>query len=380
MAKHPPISGASIFDAMIKDNTAITMAANIRYIPGVAKGVFRAAKDTNSPLIIEIARSECNLDGGYTGYTPKTFAEQIQNVADEVEYPYWSLHADHIGIKKDDAESMKATINLVKAQIDADFTSFGIDASHLFDFDGNTTKEQLQPNLNATMVVAKYIEDEMSKNSYGLEVEVGEIGRTDESGFVITTQDEAVTFIKELNDESIYPQVLAISNGSAHGNIYDGEGRPIEQSSIDVEQTTEIVKALNEAYASGIIKRPIRIAQHGITGTPLRIIAEDFPKGDIIKGNVATHFQNIVFDTIKNEVPDLYNEIYGWVIENYSSPGKTEEEVFGKNAKFALKQYFTDLNNLDQRIVDNIEAKTYTDCLEFFKPFNSIGKAKLIKI
>jgi len=379
MAKCPPISGALIFDAMIKDNTAITMAANIRYIPGVAKGVFRAAKDTDSPLIIEIARSECNLDNGYTGYTPETFADSIQKVADNVGYPYWALHADHIGIKKDDPESMKAVKDLVGAQMDAGFTSFGIDASHLFNFEGKTTMEQLQPNIDATRDVAEYIKDGISGNSYGLEVEVGEIGKTDTGGFVITTQDEAVTFISTLNDEGIYPQALAVSNGSAHGNIFDDKGRPIEQSSIDIEQTIGIINALNEAYASGTIKNQVGIAQHGITGTPLRLIDEQFPKGGIIKGNVATHFQNILFDVLKEDKPDLYNQIYGWIIENYSSPGKTEAEIFGKNAKFALKQYFPELNNLDQYIVGKIEEKTYTDSLKFFNAFNSAGKAELIK-
>jgi len=38
--------------------------------------------------------------------------------------------------------------------------------------------------------------------------------------------------------------------------------------------------------------------------------------------------------------PELYNEIFKWVIENKPIEGKKPEEVFGKNSKHALKVFF----------------------------------------
>ena len=110
MAEYSPISGSKIFEA-IKDNDAIIMATNIRYIPGVTDGLFKAAKESESPLIIEIARSECNLERGYIGYTPQEFADKIQQSANKVGFSCWALHADHIGIKKGDDEDINNTKN-----------------------------------------------------------------------------------------------------------------------------------------------------------------------------------------------------------------------------------------------------------------------------
>ena len=56
------------------------MAANTR-ITTVAKGIFRAAKETDSAVFMELARSECDLKGGYTGLTPHDFAEKMREAA-----------------------------------------------------------------------------------------------------------------------------------------------------------------------------------------------------------------------------------------------------------------------------------------------------------
>ena len=56
----------------------------------------------------------------------------------------WALHADHITIKKGDAQEVEQTRQLIDAQIDAGYTSFAIDASHLFNFEGKTPREELE--------------------------------------------------------------------------------------------------------------------------------------------------------------------------------------------------------------------------------------------
>lgn len=375
MADYKPISGKKMFDAL-RDKDCIIMAVNTRYIPGVAQGIMRAARETDSPLLIEIARSECDLKGGYTGYTPKDFAGRIMEVAEKTGCSKWVLHADHISVKAGDAETIKGTKELVRAQIDAGFTSYAIDASHIFNFDGRNEKEELEGNLKATIEIGTMITEQMEEkgiDSYGLEVEVGEVGRKDDEGFMLTTAKQATTFITELNTAGIHPQLLAIANGSTHGNIYDGRGVKIEQVSIDIPRTKEIAGALRQLNLN------VRIAQHGITGTPLNLIATRFPRGDVLKGNVGTFWQNLVWDVLKVYEIDLYERIRAWVLETYAGKGKSDDEIFGKNSKYAFKQFFDEMHAIDKEAVKAMEAQAYASALMFFKAFNSLGKGSLIR-
>ncbi len=370
--EYNPVSGSAIFNAL-KDNDCIIMACNTRIIPGVTKGIFRAAKDLDSAIIIELAKSECNLEGGYTGLTPAELSMRTSAIAYEVGFDIWALHADHIGVKKGTVEELTSVKQLIKAQINAGFTSFAIDASHLFNFDGRTTAEELAPNIEATIELARFIKSEMNGREFGLEAEVGEIGRIGESGMVLTTPDEAVTFIRSLNEAGVYPQVLAIANGSTHGNIFDEDGNPIEQVTIDISRTKEVAKALRDNDLD------VRIAQHGITGTPRRLIAEQFPHGDIVKGNVGTFWMNLVWGVLKEEQPDLYQRIWDWTITNHSAEGKRDIEVFGKSSKFAIKEFFSELYSLDDGVVSVIEDRAYEEAGEFMRAFKSEGSAEIVR-
>ncbi len=371
---YEPIPGNVMFQSL-KDEKSIIMATNCRTTAGVAKGIFRAAKDLDSAVIFEIARSECNLDRGYTGFLPSDYAARVKEAAEEVEFDMWVLHADHITVKKGDPEDIEGTKKLIDAQIDAGFTSFAIDASHLFNFQGGDLREELSMNVDATTELAKHIKKKMGKKPFGLEVEVGEIGRESDKGKVVTTPDEAVTFIKALNENDVFPNVLAIANGTTHGNIYDEHGNLMEQVNIDIEQTKAIAKALRDN------KLDVRIAQHGITGTPRELINTVFPKGDIVKGNVATFWQNLVLDVFKVYHPDLHKEIWDWTMENYKekNPGKAENEIFGKNVKNAIKVFFDRIYGVPQETIDTIEALTYAEARVFFKSFNSAGTASIVR-
>ncbi|MFQ6071389.1 MAG: class II fructose-bisphosphate aldolase [Methanosarcinales archaeon] len=373
MSKYGPIAGSAIFNSLNGHKT-IVMAANPR-IALVAKGIFKAAKDLDAAVIMELAKSECDLKGGYTGLTPKTFSEKMRQAAEEVEFDIWALHADHTTIKKGDEEEIESTKKLIDAHVDAGYTSFAIDASHLFNFEGGDLREELDDNIRATTILAKHIQKRMGDKPYGLEVEVGEIGREDEHGRVLTKPEEAVVFIKALNENGIYPQVLAIANGSAHGNIYDEFGNLIEQVSIDIPQTKAIAKALKDNNLQ------VNIAQHGITGTPRELINTQFPKGDIIKGNVGTFWQNLVWDIIKVYQPDLYKEIRNWTLDNYreKAPDKKDDQIFGTYSKFAIKEFFDPIYSVDEETIHAIEAMAYAESLTFFRAFSSKGSAKIVR-
>jgi len=169
-----PISGKKVYQAL-RDKNLIILACNPRVIPGVARGMFRAAKEMDAVIIMELARSECNTEGGYTGLTPQTLFQKLTEVNKEVGHDIWVLHSDHLGIKKGTPEEIVETKELINNQIKAGYTSFAIDASHLFNFEGKTVAEQLKPNIDATIELGKHIIKQVGHDDFGLEVEVGEI-------------------------------------------------------------------------------------------------------------------------------------------------------------------------------------------------------------
>jgi len=370
---YSPIPGSTILKG-VAVRKAIVMAANVR-ITTVAEGIFRAAKDTDSAVFMELARSEPDLSGGYTGLKPQDFAERMRNAAETVQFDVWALHADHISIKKGDAAEVEGTKQLIDAQIKAGYTSFAIDASHLFNFEGKTVREELAENIRVTTDLARYIKTRMNGKEFGLEVEVGEIGRKDGQGLVLTQPDEAVEFIRALNENNVFPDVLAIANGSSHGHSYDANGNVVEQLSIDIPQTKAIAQALRDA------KLNVGIAQHGITGTPRDLINLHFPKGDIIKGNVGTFWQDVVFSVFKVYEPALYRDIQNWTLDKYRplNPGKQDRQVFDGNCKFAIKEFFRDIYAVDKETEKAIQAMAYAESLVFFRAFGAYGTASLFR-
>lgn len=377
MTEYKPIPSNYMFDAL-KDEETIIMACNTRTTVGVLKGIFRAAKDLDAAVIMELAKSESDLEGGYTGMKPKMYSEQTMAAAKEVGFDMWALHADHITIKKGTEEEIEETKKLIDAQVEAGYTSFAVDASFLFNDEGKTVEEQLAKNIEVTTGLAKHIEEKMKGKKYGLEVEVGEIGKKDETGRILTTPEEAVAFIKALNKNGVKPNAIAIANGSAHGNAYDADGNLIPQLSVDIPQTIKVADALKEAGLD------VRVVQHGITGTPLDIIATKFPKKAIIKGNVGTNWQNIVWEVLKVYEPELFKEIYDWTLKEYSEKAKekgckSDDETFGTFSKNAFRPFYNKIHSLPKQTVDAIEASAYSNALLFFKAFGAIGSAEKVR-
>jgi fructose-bisphosphate aldolase class II len=368
-----PIPGSTILSG-IAGKKAIVMAANVR-IATVAEGIFKAAKDTDSAVFMELARSESDLSGGYTGMTPQVFGDKMRAAAAAVGCDIWALHADHISIKKGDAAEVDGTKQLIDAQVKAGYTSFAIDASHLFNFEGKNVREELAGNIAVTTELARYIRQQMKGKDFGLEVEVGEIGRKDSEGLILTRPEEAVGFIKALNENDVFPHVIAIANGSSHGHAYDANGNVVEQLSIDINRTKEIAKALRDNHLN------VGIAQHGITGTPRDLINLHFPKGDIIKGNVGTFWQDVAYGILKIYEPALYKDIVDWTLEKYrpANPGKKDRQIFDGNCKMAIKEFYKEIYAVDDATSKAMQAMAYAESLVFFRAFGAYGTASVIR-
>ena len=210
-------------------------------------------------MLIELAKSEAT----YCGATYDNIPEYALKYSEEIGHgAVFGLHVDHYAIKSQ-ADVLKGVGHLTKI-LNNGFTSVAIDASHLDDYD----------NFAATRALADWLPSEL-----GLEVEVGEIKGPGE----LSTVEEALYYIGGLNAWQVFPDYLAISNGSLHGT-YDPTAGQME--GIDLTRTKEI--------ADAIAPYGVAIAQHGISGTPLDKVST-FRKYGIRKGNVATLFQNVYY-------------------------------------------------------------------------------------
>lgn len=263
------VSGKFINRVMLAKGKAIAMAANGRN-NFVIRGALRAAQRANSAIIIEIARSE----GGANAYCAVNYwnmTRQVDALCNEmgITIPV-ALHADHYGIKKDeDVDAAKIEIPTI---FEAGLTSIAIDASHLPD------DKNLLVNLALNSCIPKWA---------GLETEVGEIkGKTG-----LSTVDEALFLIQGLNAHDIFPDWIALNNGTTHGIEASDQG-------IQVDLTAEIHESLAKYKISG--------AQHGTSGNSSDKLREIASKTRTTKANVATALQMISWGL---EVNDYGNAI-----------------------------------------------------------------------
>lgn len=362
----PPLPGNILFEALTPPRE-IVLAVNPRVTVEMIEGILRAAKETENIVILELALSEMNLKGGYTGLTPKAFAERVRKAAENVGWYGYVLHADHVTVKKGTSDEIKNVREELKARVEAGFTSFAIDTSYLFDVSKDTVPEQLKPVIESGTELFRYLDELIGHRNYGREGEVGEIGKTE-----LTEVSEALHYVETMRKNGIDIHWLAINNGAKHGVSVDAEGNIIPQLGINIKRTVEIVQALWD-HGFGT-----RVAQHGVSGTPLHLIAEKFPRGMIHKGNVATYYMLAVYEILRIYEPELYQRIYKWVIDKFRKEGTPEVEIFVENCKHALKEFFHEFDKISDETKEAIRAKAYADTLLHIRAFGMEKTAKRV--
>ncbi|MHA2238102.1 MAG: class II fructose-bisphosphate aldolase, partial [Candidatus Hodarchaeales archaeon] len=191
-----------------------------------------------------------------------------------------------------------------------------------------------------------------------------EIGKKDpKTGLVKTTVSEARTFIEALNENDVHPHFLAIANGSVHGFQYDENGNPLPQVGIDIP--------LTESIGEAIKPMGVKIAQHGITGTPLEIIASKFPKNVLGKGNVGTNWMTIAWDVLKIFEPKLFQTIFDWTLGNYAKDNVPVNETFLTYSKMAIIQHYDEIYSVGRNTELALASSAYASALLFLKAFAS---------
>jgi fructose-bisphosphate aldolase class II len=265
------VSGKAIDRGLIAKGEAMTVAASCRNNL-VIRGALKAAQRANSAILIEIAKSEGGRDA-YCAVNYWNMARQVDALCNEmgITVPV-GIHADHYGIKN--AGDIERARTEIPTLFEAGMTSIAIDASHMPD----------DENLLANLALHQYVPEWAS-----LETEVGEIKGT--AG--LSTADEALFLVRGLNAHGIFPDWIALNNGTSHG-------LEASETGIQFELTRDIHTAIEPYNLSG--------AQHGTSGNStdrLKRIATETPT---TKANVATAFQMLSWGLEVNE--------YGNAIQN----------------------------------------------------------------
>jgi fructose-bisphosphate aldolase class II len=338
------VSGKVIDRAMLAKGKAVTMAANGRnYF--VIRGALAAAQRANAPLIIEIAKSE----GGQKAYCAVNYwnmARIVDALCNEMRITVpVAIHADHYGIKND--KDLAAAKVEVPTMFEAGITSIAIDASHLPD------DQNLLANLEINPFIPKWA---------GLETEVGEIKGKEG----LSTVPEAKFLIQGLNAHEIFPDWIALNNGTTHGIEASDTG-------IQVALTADIHHALAPYKLSG--------AQHGTSGNSSERLREITQNTATTKANVATALQMISWGLEVNDYGNAQLDANGNFIK-VPGEGMTEElwveMVAYADSKGWKKGDYKNLNlpfenkflaqpkEVKERMAKRVEAFTYKMMTEVF--------------
>lgn len=260
------VSGKVIDRAMIKKGKAMTIAANGRNSI-IIRGVLQAAQRADAAVILEIAKSEAN----YCPISMWNLARFADTICNElgITVPV-AIHADHFGLKKQ-PEVGKAKMD-IPSMFDAGITSIAIDASHMVD------DENLLTNLELNSFIPSWA---------GYETEVGEIKGKEG----LSTPEEALFLIQGLNANGIFPDWIALNNGTTHGIEATDSG-------IDVELTKRIHAELTKYGISG--------AQHGTSGNSYERLKRITTETRTTKANVATALQMLSWGVKVNEFGNAF--------------------------------------------------------------------------
>jgi fructose/tagatose bisphosphate aldolase len=253
---------------------AIALAANGRS-SFVIRGALRAAQRANAALIIEIAKSE----GGGAAYCAVNFwnmALMVDTFCNEMRITIpVAIHADHYGIKG--AKDIEAAKTEIPSMFDAGITSIAIDASHLPD------DQNLLASIELNPCIPRWA---------GLETEVGEIKGKEG----LSTPAEALFLIRGLNAHGIFPDWIALNNGTTHGIEASDSG-------IQVDLTRRIHEAIAAYKVSG--------AQHGTSGNSSERLREIAGETRTTKANVATALQMISWGLEVNDYGNAFLDANG---------------------------------------------------------------------
>lgn len=196
--------------------TALLEIANARQFKAVGSfnlhclemlpAFFKAAKQTNSPLMIQISTGTAH----YLGY--QLLVDSVRSLSASENVPT-CLHLDHC-----------SDINAIQTAIDTGFSSIMYDGSHL----------DINENIANTRIVV-----EMARpRGISVEAELGAIGGS-EDGKAVAEEDICFTTVEDAKRfvEETHVDMLAVSVGTVHG-LYTGKAQIQHQRLQEISAAT----------------------------------------------------------------------------------------------------------------------------------------------
>jgi fructose-bisphosphate aldolase class II len=351
------VNGKHVLKSVMKDGANwVVMAVNMRHrimLPGMVK----ASMELDAPVIYEIAISESNMKGGYIGMDPAEYIKMIVVVNEEMgnvgeKATPFTVHRDHTTVQKMTREAFNNADEVIRESIRAGYGSFSIDASFL----------PMEQNIAVSILLS----EQVVKAGLMYESEVGEIGGKHGN----STVAEAVTLVETMNRAGQKPDLIAINNGTSHGNV---------RANIDL--------ALTRATFDALKPWGVGIAQHGTTGTAIKDVGE-FHKDGIFKANVATNIWGIKCDEYGvaftkgdsyDKSPDMGISIELWQkMEEYAKANNLK----GGNMKSLHKPFrdaMLDEYKSNAKIRERVDRAVYESAVEFFKALRAEKKGSDVR-
>ena len=308
-----------------------------------------AAKDVNSPIIIQLSQGGASFYGG-KGLDPKTAgvlgavsaAKHVHLLAKAYGIPV-ILHTDHASKKL--LPWIDELLNYSRVHFSE--TKEPLFSSHMLDL----SEESLEENLSYCESYLK----QMSAIGMTLEIELGITGG-EEDGVDNTNIDNALLYTQPEEVDEAYERLSKISDkftiaasfGNVHG-VYKPGNVTLEPSILDNSQKFIVKKHSLKS------NKPVSFVFHGGSGSSLQEIREAISYG-VVKMNIDTDTQWAFWDGVKDYVNSKFDYLQAQIgnpdgedkpNKGYYDPRKwlRNGEVSMKNR---LKQAFEDLNCIDR--------------------------------
>ncbi len=348
-------------------------AMNVRTITyDIAREVFKKEIEHEaSAFIFEISRTE----NKYTNQTQDdvTVCVLAGAVKEGYEGPVF-LQGDHYQFDakkyKEYPQGQIDEIELaVKDALMADFYNIDIDASTLVDLSLPTKSEQQKDNFEMTAVLTKFIR-QMQPAGVNVAIggEIGHIGDTNSD--VEDFEAFMIGYLDQLHGEEIISKV-SVQTGTTHGGIPNPDGT-LASVNVDFGVLESIGKVAREKYGLG---GPV---QHGASTLPSEMF-DKFPAVGAVEIHLATGFQNIIYDTMPQEMKE---KLHAYCLEHFQEEredGWTDEQLIYKSRKRAFAPFKKELWLLSEEDKNPIRKRLAEEFEMLFQKLNLKGTAHTVR-
>ncbi|MDX1663052.1 MAG: class II fructose-bisphosphate aldolase [Candidatus Promineifilaceae bacterium] len=296
----------------------------------MSRAIFRAANKLQvGALIFEIARSEI----GYTAQRPAEYVSSVIGAAIKEGFrgPLF-IQGDHFqvsasGYHTDPEKEVQAVKDLIAEAVDAGFYNIDIDTSTLVDLEKGTLDEQQRVNYQLSADLTEFVRElEPEGVTVSLGGEIGEVGEKNSTVPELRAYMDGYLDVLDSRYEGI--SKISVQTGTSHGGVVLPDGT-LAAVSVDFDTLKELSAVARDEYNLG------GAVQHGASTLP-EAFFDKFPEIGTLEIHLATGFQNIIYDTVPEEMANRAYEHIRAERAGEWKEGQTEEQFLYKTRKKAF--------------------------------------------